>query len=58
MFITDMARFALKFQRVAQLGKFSPEVKLGLELSSKNLEHKLEREGVEFLGSTGEKFNK
>lgn len=30
MFITDMARFALRFHRVSQLSKFSPEVKLGL----------------------------
>jgi hypothetical protein len=32
-----MARFANKFNRLAHLGKFSPDVKLGLELSSKNL---------------------
>lgn len=46
MFLIDIARFANKFHRVAHIGKFSSEVKLGLELSSKNLEHKLEKEGV------------
>lgn len=36
-FLIDMARFANKFHRLAHLGRFSSEVKLGLELSSKNL---------------------
>jgi hypothetical protein len=49
-FLIDIARFANKFHRFAHQGRFSAEVKVGLELSSKNLEHKLEKEGVEFLG--------
>lgn len=50
-FLIDMARFANKLHRLAHLARFSPDVKFGLELTSKNLEHKLEKEGVEFLGS-------
>lgn len=58
IFLTDLARFANKFHEMAYYGKYIEQVKVGLELSCKNLQSKLEKEGVEFLGTTGEKHNK
>lgn len=57
IFLTDLARFNIKYEKVLQSKPFAQQVKAGLELSTKALTKTLAKEGVQLLGQIDEEYN-
>ena len=54
VFLTDLARFSLKYEEFVKESNMPEDIQTGLELSHKALSKLLSTENVEFIGNTGD----